>query len=64
MGDLLGEAAAVAAHALADRLKGLEACGTGGGVDGDTFGRAVIDGDKDSGRPFASPAGGQIGAPT
>ena len=61
-GDVLGEAAEMPAHALADRFERLEARGAGGGVDADTFGRAVIDSDEDGGGPFAGPGVGQIGA--
>jgi hypothetical protein len=52
-GDALGECAEVAAHALAQRLKGLEAGGTQRGVDADAFGGGVIDGDEDGGLPLA-----------
>jgi hypothetical protein len=62
-GDALGEAAEVAAHALADRLQGLEAGGAPRRVDADALGRAVVDGDEHRGLALAGPGGGQVGAP-
>src|SRR4051794_40661382 len=62
-GDGAGEAAEMAAHALADGLERLEAGGVAGSVDADAFGRAVVDGDEDRDLVFGGPDGGQVGAP-
>src|SRR5512133_2610328 len=63
-GHILADGAEVPAHALADRLQGLEAVGALVGVDADTFTVAVIDGDEDV-RPALGQgdALGHIGAP-
>src|SRR5215207_9268099 len=58
-----GEAAEVAAHALANRLQRLEAGGALGGVEPNALGRAVIDGDEDGDLALAGDRGGQVGAP-
>src|SRR3712207_9550661 len=62
MGDVLGEAAEAAPHALADRLERLEAGGAEGGVDADALGRAVVDGDEHRGLALAQGHGlGHVG---
>ena len=45
-GRVVGEHAEAVAHALADRLQGLEARGPACGVDADALGAVVIDGDE------------------
>src|SRR5215218_5170408 len=62
-GDLLRECCKVTPDALADWLQRLEARRPCGGVDTDTFGRAVVDGDEHRGLPLAGPGRGQVGAP-
>src|SRR5689334_25026189 len=53
-GDVLGEAAEMLAHALADRFERLEAGGARCGVDADALDRAMVDGDEHR-RPGPSP---------
>src|SRR3954467_3245272 len=62
-GNVLRECCEVTPDTLADWLQRLETRRTGGGVDTDTFGRAVVDGDEHGGLPLAGPGRGQIGAP-
>src|SRR3954449_6296344 len=62
-GRILCERPEVAAHALADRLQRFEARGSGGSVDADAFGRAVVNGDEHGGLSLAGPGRGQVGAP-
>src|SRR3954453_14868485 len=52
--DALGEAAVALADGLPDRLESLEAIGAAAGVDADALGRAVVDGDENSGLALAS----------
>src|SRR4051812_44001307 len=62
-GDVLGEAAEVAADALAERLERLKAGGPVGSVEADALGRAVVDGNEDRDLALDRPDGGQVGAP-
>src|SRR4051794_2916512 len=62
-GHVLRECCEVTRDTLADWLQRLEARRTGGGVDADAFGRAVVDGDEHRGLPLAGPGRGQVGAP-
>ena len=62
-GNVLRECREVTPDTLADWLQRLETRRTGGGVDTDTFGRAVVDGDEHCSLPFVGPDRGQIGAP-
>src|SRR4051794_34144205 len=63
VGDALGERAEALAHRLLDRLERLEAIGAVAGVEADTLGRAMIDGDEHRRLALASDDGGQVGAP-
>ena len=61
--DIRGKAAEVTPHPLTDRLERLEAGGLPVGVDADTFGAAVVDGDEHGGLAFAGDRRRQVGAP-
>ena len=49
---VFGERAEAAAHALTDRLQGLEAGAAAGGMDADALGAVVVHGDKHRGLTF------------
>ena len=51
--DAVADAPEAFAHALADRLQGLEAGPVLGGMQTDALGRAVINGHEDKGRPLS-----------
>src|SRR6476469_5574534 len=61
--DVGREAAEVTAHALADRLQSLEACGSRMGVNADALSGTMIHRDEDRRRPFTGEGGGKVGAP-
>jgi hypothetical protein len=61
-GDVLGEAAEVVAHALADRFECLEAGRTRCGMNADALGRTVIKGGEHRGLTLAGDGRGQVGA--
>jgi hypothetical protein len=61
--DVGREAAEVSAHALADRLQSLEACGSRMGVNADALGGTMIHRDEYRRRPFTGEGGGKVGAP-
>src|SRR2546423_8943129 len=63
-GDGLGEPAEVLPRTLADRFQRLEAGGSCIGMNADTFGGAVIDGDEHCRLALAGDRGRQIGGPT
>jgi hypothetical protein len=61
VGDILGEGAEAAAHALADRPEGLEAGGAGRRLEADALGRAVVEDDEHRRLALAGDGGGQVG---
>src|SRR6476659_1812789 len=61
--DVGREAAEVSAHALADRLQSLEACGSRMGVNADALSGTMIHRDKYRRWPFTGKGGGKVGAP-
>src|SRR5258707_1936432 len=63
VGDRPGESAEVLAHALANRLQGLEAGGLWMRVDPDTFGGAMINRNEHRGLAFAGNRRRQVGTP-
>ena len=63
MRDVGREAAEVSAHALADRLQSLEACGSRMGVNADALSGTMIHRDKYRRWPFTGKGGGKVGAP-
>src|SRR4051794_10881186 len=62
-GDRLGEVAIASPDGLLDRLEGLEAVGAAAGVDAQTLGGAVVDGDEHRGLALARHHRGHVGAP-
>src|SRR5690242_8770278 len=62
-GDVLGEAAEMLAHALADRFERLEAGGARCGVDADALDRAMVDGDEHRRRTLAGDGRSQVRTP-
>ena len=62
-GDVFAERPEAPAHALSDRLERFEAGATPGGVNADTFGAVVVDGDEHGDLALGGPGRGHVGAP-